>query len=337
MPPVAQHQLALARNKNNGILPPPPPGHTPKCACYPIRVFQQSSQTVCSHEGRPRPRCIPLVCNCANHLQASPVHPRAPAVGIAMAHQSSAQDLAVSCPDRRPAPHAFQLADTTAGASLACQLGHPPTCSSIDLPRIGVQRKWNAGQSLSLSSTSRKRGGDSAFRPSPVWRPLQAKDFEITRNPWPLPAEAPTAARQAPRPPRPPIIKTSCSMAWKVIRSLLEDSPIGPTRPSSTHPAPVPRQEKRDGEPSCTTQKTMWRRLRQLHTIIRPDSLGEAAPPPQGRLRNPPARWRQRMAPKGVNNSGSITFVNKTNCSYPDTEASVKPKCLAHTSVGKEN
>src|SRR5467141_3138028 len=94
----------------------------PKCACYPIAVFQQTHNRM-FHEDV-QAEVYPMVLQSADHLQASPVtHVRQPR--IPMTAEISLQDLAVGCPieDRTPC---FQLADTRRRLS-GVQLGHPPT------------------------------------------------------------------------------------------------------------------------------------------------------------------------------------------------------------------
>src|SRR5467141_3538369 len=94
----------------------------PKCACYPIAVFQQSHNRV-FHEDV-HAKVDPMVLQSANHLQASPVtYMRQPR--IAMTTKVPLEDLPVSCPIEDRAPR-FQLADTR-WRLFGVQLGHPPT------------------------------------------------------------------------------------------------------------------------------------------------------------------------------------------------------------------
>src|SRR6266404_6730238 len=127
----------------------------PKCACYPIAVFQQSHNRM-FHEDV-QAEVDPMVLQSANHFQASPVtHMRQPR--IPMTTEVPLQDLAIGGPieDRTPC---FQLTDTC-WRLFGVQLGHPPTVqvlasthrvSEVDAPVISVV-------------DVRKRGGDSAFR-----------------------------------------------------------------------------------------------------------------------------------------------------------------------------
>src|SRR6267143_136340 len=127
----------------------------PKCACYPIAVFQQSYNRV-FHEDV-QAEVYPMVLQSANHLQAGPVtYMRQPR--IAMTTEVPLENLAAGCPIEDRAPR-FQLTDTR-WRFFGVQLGHPPTVqvlasthrvSEVDAPVVPVV-------------DVRKRGCDSAFR-----------------------------------------------------------------------------------------------------------------------------------------------------------------------------
>ena len=127
----------------------------PKCACYPIAVFQQSHNRV-FHEDV-QAEVYPMVLQCANHLQASPVaHMRQPR--IPMTTEVPLQDLAVGCPIEDRAPR-FQLADTR-WRLFGVQLGHPPTVQVL----ASTHRVCEVDAPVISIVDVRKRGCDSAFR-----------------------------------------------------------------------------------------------------------------------------------------------------------------------------
>src|SRR5882762_10027610 len=127
----------------------------PKCACYPIAVFQQGHNRV-FHEDV-QAEVYPMVLQCANHLQASPVtHMRQP--WIPMTTEIPLKDLAIGGAIEDRAPR-FQLADTR-GRFFSVQLGHPPTVQVL----TSTHRVCEVDAPVISVVDVRKRGGDSAFR-----------------------------------------------------------------------------------------------------------------------------------------------------------------------------